>query len=77
MLQDNSQVFYCHKMSQEGFRFSFGPYVLDFSQRCLYKNDGRLELSSNQFALLNVLAQHAGKPFSVKRTAQLSDKMER
>ena len=51
--------------------FSFGPYVLDFSQRCLYKNDDRLELSSNQFALLNVLAQHAGKPLSREQLSYL------
>ena len=44
--------------------FYFGPYALDFSQCCLFKKNSRLDLSSNEFALLHVLAQHAGKPLS-------------
>ena len=30
--------------------FHFGSYVLDFSQRCLYKKDSRINLTSNEFA---------------------------
>ncbi len=44
--------------------FHFGPYVLDFSGRCLYKKVIRLDLSSNEFALLHILALHVGKPLS-------------
>ncbi len=44
--------------------FNFGPYDLNFAQRCLYKAEKRINLSNNEFALLNVLAQHVGKPVS-------------
>ena len=44
--------------------FHFGPFILDFSRRCLYQKDNRIDLTSNEFALLNVLAQHAGNALS-------------
>jgi len=44
--------------------FYFGPYALSFAQRCLYKEDKRINLTTNEFALLNVLAKHAGKALS-------------
>ena len=51
--------------------FHFGSYVLDFSQRCLYKKDSRINLTSNEFALLSVLAQHVGKPLSREQLSYL------
>jgi len=44
--------------------FYFGPYALHFSQRCLYRDDKPINLSTTEFALLNVLAHHVGKPVS-------------
>ena len=44
--------------------FHFGPFILDFNQRCLFQKDNRIDLTSNEFALLNVLAQHAGNALS-------------
>lgn len=49
----------------------FGPYRLDFTQRCLYREDAQITLTGNEFALLNVLAQHAGTPLSRDRIAYL------
>ncbi len=43
---------------------NIGPYKLDFQQRCLYKRNNRIELTSTEFALLNVLAINAGIPLS-------------
>ena len=43
---------------------NIGPYKLDFQQRCLYKKNSRIELTTTEFALLNVLAIHAGIPLS-------------
>jgi len=50
---------------------NFGPYRLDCEQRCLYKEDCQIALTNNEFALLNVLAQHAGTPLSRERLAYL------
>jgi two-component system phosphate regulon response regulator OmpR len=49
----------------------FGPYRLDCVQRCLYRDDRQITLTSSEFALLNVLAQHAGTPLSRDRLAYL------
>ena len=49
----------------------FGPYRLDSAQRCLYREDAQIALTGNEFALLNVLAQHAGTPLSRDRIAYL------
>ncbi|WP_347989372.1 response regulator [Methylomonas sp. AM2-LC] len=49
----------------------FGPYRLDSTQRCLYREDAQIALTGNEFALLNVLAQHAGTPLSRERLAYL------
>ena len=49
----------------------FGPYRLDSLQRCLYREDLQIALTGNEFALLNVLAQHVGTPLSRERLAYL------
>ncbi|MCX7096396.1 MAG: response regulator [Methylococcales bacterium] len=49
----------------------FGPYRLDCLQRCLYREDLQIALTGNEFALLNVLAQHVGTPLSRERLAYL------
>jgi two-component system phosphate regulon response regulator OmpR len=49
----------------------FGPYRLDSTQRCLYRGDCQIILTCSEFALLNVLAQHAGTPVSRDRLAYL------
>lgn len=35
---------------------AFGPYLLDFSRRCLYKHGQELKLTSGEYALLHCLA---------------------
>lgn len=49
----------------------FGPYRLDYGQRCLYRDGVLIALTGNEFALLNVLAQHVGTPLSRERLAYL------
>lgn len=49
----------------------FGPYRLDCMRRCLYREDCQIALTGNEFALLNVLAQHVGTPLSRERLANL------
>ncbi|MEI6069289.1 MAG: response regulator [Methylococcaceae bacterium] len=49
----------------------FGPYRLDCVQRCLYRDDRQITLTSGEYALLNVLVQHAGTPLSRDRLAYL------
>ena len=51
-------------IAHNSFTFEFGPYVLDFTQRCLFVNKDIINLSHNEFALLKLLAQHAGTPVS-------------
>ncbi|MEY3758995.1 MAG: two-component system response regulator OmpR [Pseudomonadota bacterium] len=51
--------------------FVFGAYVLDFAKRCLYLKDKRIDLSSGEFSLLKVLAQHLGKPLSREQLSYL------
>ncbi|MEY3786831.1 MAG: hypothetical protein RLZ75_1038 [Pseudomonadota bacterium] len=51
--------------------FYFGPYSLDSIQRCLYQDGNRIDLTSNEFALLNVLAQHLGKALSREQLSYL------
>ena len=41
-----------------------GNYQLDYAQRRLYRKDEQINLTCGEFALLNVLAQHAGTPVS-------------
>jgi two-component system, OmpR family, phosphate regulon response regulator OmpR len=49
----------------------FGPFRLDCVERCLYRDNCKIALTSNEFALLNALAQHIGKPLSRERLAFL------
>ena len=42
----------------------FGRYQLNFAQRALYLKGKKIDLTSNEFALLTVLAKNMGKPFS-------------
>ena len=50
-----------------------GPYRLDCKLRCLHREDCRIDLTGSEFALLKVLAQHAGTPLSRERLAYLID----
>ena len=50
-----------------------GPYRLDCKLRCLHRENCRIDLTGSEFALLNVLAQHAGTPLSRERLANLID----
>ena len=50
-----------------------GPYRLDCKLRCLHKENCRIDLTGSEFALLKVLAQHAGTPLSRERLANLID----
>jgi two-component system phosphate regulon response regulator OmpR len=54
-----------------GLVFAFGAYVLDFTQRCLYLEDKRIDLSDGEFSLLKALAQHSGKPLSREQLSYL------
>ena len=47
--------------------FYFGPYQLNFAQRCCFLDDKRIDLTSNEFALLNILAKNKGTPVSRER----------
>lgn len=57
----------------DGSSLHFGPYRLDCVQRCLYRDDRRIDLSCGEFALLKVLAQHVGTPLSRERLGYLID----
>ena len=50
-----------------------GPYRLDCKLRCLHRESCRIDLTGSEFALLKVLAQHAGTPLSRERLAYLID----
>jgi two-component system phosphate regulon response regulator OmpR len=50
-----------------------GPYRLDCKLRCLHRENCRIDLTGSEFALLKVLAQHAGTPLSRERLASLID----
>ncbi|MBL1266099.1 response regulator [Methylomicrobium sp. RS1] len=51
----------------------FGPYALDCAERRLYREYTPIDLTCGEFALLKVLAEHAGKPLSRERLAHLID----
>jgi two-component system phosphate regulon response regulator OmpR len=57
----------------DGASLYFGPYRLDCGQRCLYRDGRQIGLSCGEFALLKVLAQHAGTPLSRERLGYLID----
>jgi two-component system phosphate regulon response regulator OmpR len=49
----------------------FGTFILNFTERCLYREQQLIRLSSGEFDLLKVLTQHAGSPLSRERLAHL------
>ncbi len=51
----------------------FGSYQINFLERCLYKDNCKINLTDSEFALLKVLADHAGTPLSRERLAYLID----
>jgi two-component system phosphate regulon response regulator OmpR len=51
----------------------FGPYQINFSERCLYKDNHKINLTDSEYALLKVLADYAGTPLSRERLAYLID----
>ena len=51
----------------------FGPFQINFSERCLYKNNHKINLTNSEFVLLKVLADYAGTPLSRERLAYLID----
>lgn len=51
----------------------FGPYQINFSERCLYKDNHKINLTNSEFVLLKVLADYAGTPLSRERLAYLID----
>jgi two-component system phosphate regulon response regulator OmpR len=51
----------------------FGPYQINFLERCLYKDNHKINLTDSEFALLKVLADYAGTPLSRERLAYLID----
>ncbi|MEI6334552.1 MAG: response regulator [Methylococcaceae bacterium] len=51
----------------------FGPYQINFLERCLYKDNCKINLTDSEFALLKVLADHAGTPLSRERLGYLID----
>ncbi|UOA09808.1 response regulator [Methylobacter sp. S3L5C] len=53
--------------------FYFGPYLLDFSQRCLFRDDFKIDLTNSEFGLLKVLAQQGGVPLTRERLGHLVD----
>jgi len=44
--------------------FNFGPFCIDFDRHLLLNDGDPLKLTSGEFALLRVLAEHAGRPVS-------------
>jgi len=52
---------------------TFGPYQINFSERCLYKDKQKINLTDGEFAMLKVLADYAGTPLSRERLAYLID----
>jgi len=53
--------------------FYFGLYRLDFSQRCLFRDDCKIDLTNCEFGLLKVLAQQGGVPLTRERLGHLVD----
>lgn len=51
----------------------FGPYSLDCTIRCLYKEGCEIVLTSAEFALLKILVMHAGTTLSRERLSYLID----
>ena len=51
----------------------FGPYQINFLERCLYKENHKINLTDGEFSLLKVLADYAGTPLSRERLAYLID----
>jgi len=47
-----------------GVNFSFGPFSLDVDSCQLFRHGEALKLTSGEFALLKVLAEHARRPLS-------------
>ncbi len=52
---------------------TFGPYQINFFERCLYKDNHKINLTDSEYALLKVLADYAGTPLSRERLAYLID----
>ena len=44
--------------------FQFGPFVLDFTQHCLFVHDSKIDLSHSEFTMLKVFAENIEKPVS-------------
>jgi two-component system phosphate regulon response regulator OmpR len=51
----------------------FGPFILNCSERRLYREHTPIDLTCGEFALIKVLAEHAGEPLSRERLAHLLD----
>lgn len=51
---------------------SFGPFVLDVGAMTLTRAGAPVELSSREFALLRVLATHAGRPLTRAQLVELA-----
>jgi two-component system, OmpR family, phosphate regulon response regulator OmpR len=51
----------------------FGLFKINFSERCLYKDNHKINLTNSEFVLLKVLADYAGTPLSRERLAYLID----
>ena len=53
-------------------RVTFGPYVLEPTQRQLLRAGEPVALTSGEYALLQTLAQHAGRPLGRERLLELA-----
>ena len=51
---------------------NFGPYVLDPVARRLERNGEPISLTSGEYALLQALAMHAGRPLGRERLMELA-----
>ena len=56
----------------EGGSYRFGPFVLDTARHRLLREGEPVKLTGGEFALLRVLAEHAGRPLSRDRLMTLS-----
>lgn len=45
-------------------KFADGPFVIDFENRQLFKNDEEIDLTQLEFAIVSALVKNAGKPLS-------------
>src|SRR5699024_7249088 len=58
--------------SQQDEQVAFGPWVLDLSNRLLYRGDEEISLTTGEFAVLKALVQHPREPLTRDKLMNLA-----